>query len=214
RRADRKSRFRHRSRDPAALPRAPRRRQHARARYPRADDRGAVSARDPHARRPDRRRRRRASGRGRADSRGGSAVTRSIRRFGVETVAAIGTALRGIVANRMRAFLSTIGIAIGVATLMTIYGMVSGLTTQFTTQISALGSNTMYVTSRPWVIRGDWWEYRNRPPITRADVAALRHGASHLPAVAPLATPAPEPSFRNERIRAPRLPATTTHDPH
>ena len=78
------------------------------------------------------------------------------------------TALRGIVANRMRAFLSTVGIAIGVATLMTIYGLVSGLTTSFTTQIAALGSNTMYVTSRPWVIRGDWWEYRNRPPITRA----------------------------------------------
>ena len=49
------------------------------------------------------------------------------------------TALRGIVANRMRAFLSTVGIAIGVATLMTIYGLVSGLTTSFTTQIARSG---------------------------------------------------------------------------
>ena len=82
-------------------------------------------------------------------------LVRGIRRFAVEAAAATVTALRGIVANRMRAFLSTIGIAIGVATLMTIYGLVSGLTTQFTAQIAALGSNTMYVTSRPWIIRGD-----------------------------------------------------------
>ena len=135
---------------------------------------------------------------------------RGIRRFGVEAAAATVTALRGIVANRMRAFLSTIGIAIGVATLMTIYGLVSGLTTQFTAQISALGSNTMYVTSRPWVIRGDWWEYRNRPPITRADVAALQHGASHLAAVAPLATAAAEVSFRSDRIRGVRVQGTTS----
>ena len=135
-------------------------------------------------------------------------VWRGIKRFGVEASAAIVTALRGIVANRMRAFLSTVGIAIGVATLMTIYGLVSGLTTSFTTQIAALGSNTMYVTSRPWVIRGDWWEYRNRPPITRADVAALRH-ASHLAAVAPVANAVADVSYRGDRIGSVRVQGTT-----
>jgi putative ABC transport system permease protein len=135
---------------------------------------------------------------------------RGIKRFAVEAAAATVTALRGIVANRMRAFLSTIGIAIGVATLMTIYGMTSGLTTQFTSQIAALGSNTMYVTSRPWVMRGDWWEYRNRPPITRADVAALQHGGAHLAAVAPLATAAAEVSYRNDRVSAVRVQGTTS----
>jgi putative ABC transport system permease protein len=137
-------------------------------------------------------------------------MIRGIRRFGVEGIAAIMTALRGIVANRMRAFLSTVGIAIGVATLMTIYGLVSGLTTQFTRQIAALGSNTMYVTDRPWVIRGDWWEYRNRPPITRADVAALRHEASYLAAVAPVASAAAEVSFRNVRIGGVQVRGTTS----
>ncbi|HUS30665.1 MAG TPA: ABC transporter permease [Kofleriaceae bacterium] len=133
-----------------------------------------------------------------------------IRRFGVEAAAAIMTALRGIVANRMRAFLSTIGIAIGVATLMTIYGLVSGLTTSFTAQIAALGSNTMYVTDRPWIIRGDWWEYRNRPPITRADVAALHQDATYLAAVAPVASAAAEVSFRSERISGVQVRGTTS----
>jgi putative ABC transport system permease protein len=133
-----------------------------------------------------------------------------VRRFGVGVVAATMTALRGIVANRMRAFLSTVGIAIGVATLMTIYGLVSGLTTQFTNQIAALGSNTMYVTNRPWIIRGDWWEYRNRPPITRADVAALHHSATYLAAVAPVANAAAEVTFRNERVSGVQVRGTTS----
>jgi putative ABC transport system permease protein len=59
------------------------------------------------------------------------------------------------------------------------------------------------------VTRGDWWEYRNRPPITRADVAALRHGATHLAAVAPLASAAAEVSYRSERIGSVRVQGTT-----
>jgi len=135
---------------------------------------------------------------------------RALGRFGVEAATSTVTAVRGIAANRMRAFLSMIGIAIGVATLTTIYGLVSGLTTQFTSQVSALGSNTMYVTRRPWVIRGDWWEYRNRPPITRSDVAALRRGAAHLAAIAPVASAAAEVSYRDERVGGVQVRGTTS----
>ena len=133
-----------------------------------------------------------------------------IRRLAVESWAAMTTALRGIVANRLRAFLSTVGIAIGVATLMTIYGLVTGLTSSFTQQLSMLGSDTMYVTSRPWVIQGDWWLYRNRPPIGRDDVAALRHHGSWLTAVAPLATAGAEVSFQNRRIGLVQVQGTTS----
>ncbi len=139
-----------------------------------------------------------------------AALWRRPRRFAVELVATIFTAIRGIAANRMRAFLSTIGIAIGVATLMTIYGLTAGLTSSFTRQLAALGSNTMYVSSRPWVIRGDWWRYRNRPPITREDAAALRRRGDHLAAVAPVANAAAEVSYRGERIGQVQVQGTTS----
>jgi putative ABC transport system permease protein len=132
------------------------------------------------------------------------------RRFMVELIATIFTAIRGIAANRMRAFLSTIGIAIGVATLMTIYGLTAGLTSSFTRQLAALGSNTLYVSSRPWVIRGDWWRYRNRPPITREDAAALRRRGDRLAAVAPVANAAAEVSYRGERIGQVQVQGTTS----
>ena len=138
------------------------------------------------------------------------AAWRRVRRLRVEMFASVATALRGIVANRMRAFLSTVGIAIGVATLMTIYGLVSGLTTSFTRQLAGLGSNTLYVTSRPWVMRGEWWRYRNRKPITRDDVAALRRQGHLLAAVAPIAGGAAEASYGNERIAAVEVRGTTS----
>jgi putative ABC transport system permease protein len=138
------------------------------------------------------------------------AALRRVRRLRVETTASAMTAVRGIAANRMRAFLSTVGIAIGVATLMTIYGLVSGLTTSFTRQLAGLGSDTMYITSRPWVIRGDWWRYRNRPPITREDVAALRRRGHLLGAVAPVAGSVAEASYRSERIAMVDVRGTTS----
>jgi len=138
------------------------------------------------------------------------AIGRAIVRVAVRQGVAFVTALRGIAANRMRAFLSTIGIAIGVATLMTIYGLTAGLTSSFTRQLAMLGSNTMYVSSRPWVIRGDWWRYRNRPPITRADVAALRRRGDLLAAVAPVADAAAEVSYRGERIGQVQVQGTTS----
>jgi putative ABC transport system permease protein len=120
------------------------------------------------------------------------AAWRRIRRLFVELAATILTAVRGIVANRMRAFLSTIGIAIGVATL------------------AALGSSTMYVSSRPWILRGDWWRYRNRPPMTRDDVAALQRRGDLLAAVAPVANAAAEVSYRGERIGQVQVQGTTS----
>ena len=136
------------------------------------------------------------------------AVGRRARRMVVEVFASIAIAVRGIVTNRMRAFLSTIGIAIGVATLMTIYGLVAGLTTAFTSQLATLGSDTMYVTSRPWVIGDDWWRYRNRPPISREDVAALRRRGDLLTAVAPVAITVAEASYRGEQLGAVRVYGT------
>jgi putative ABC transport system permease protein len=123
--------------------------------------------------------------------------------------AVVGTSLRGVAANRTRAFLSTLGIAIGVATLMAIYALIQGLTTSFTQQIAQLGSNTLYVSSRPWIIRGDWWKYRNRPPITRDDIAALRAGGDKLTAIAPVSFAGASVAYMSERVNDVGVRGTT-----
>jgi putative ABC transport system permease protein len=92
---------------------------------------------------------------------------------------------------------------------MTIYAMVQGLTTSFTRQIGSLGADTLYITRRPIVMRGDWWRYRNRPPLTPADVDALRRSADRLQAIAPIAFAAAEAGYRGERIGAVEVRGTT-----
>lgn len=118
----------------------------------------------------------------------------------VGAMSTVGTAVRGISANRMRAALSLLGIAIGVATLVGLYAMMEGLKANFAQQFARLGANTLYITSRPWVMRGDWWKYRNRPPITRKDVESLRANAPLLTAIAPLAVAQSEVSYQGDAM--------------
>jgi putative ABC transport system permease protein len=137
---------------------------------------------------------------------------RLFRRLGravVELRASGRTAFRGMIANRMRAFLSVLGIAIGIATLTAIMAITEGLGDMFAKQLSSLGANTLYVTSWPFVVRGDWWRYRNRPKITMRDAQALRDRATVLEAVAPVSFAEADVEYRSERITGTFVRGTT-----
>lgn len=57
----------------------------------------------------------------------------------------ISLAFKAIFANRMRSFLTILGIVIGVMSVIILVALVSGLQTYITQQISGLGSNVMFV---------------------------------------------------------------------
>ena len=94
-------------------------------------------------------------------------------------------------ANRLRTLLTTVGIGIGVCTLLAIVGIIQGLNVSFAEQLSSLGGNSMYVTKFPWIIRGDFFRYRNRRELTPSLAEQLRE----LPEVAAVA-----PMTRNGRL--------------
>ncbi|HZI06440.1 MAG TPA: ABC transporter permease, partial [Archangium sp.] len=83
-------------------------------------------------------------------------------------------------ANRMRTVLTTVGIGIGVATLLAIVGIIQGLNTSFHRQLASLGANTIYVSKFPWMMKGNWWMYRNRKNFTVEQVERLRTMAPFL----------------------------------
>lgn len=60
-------------------------------------------------------------------------------------VETIGLALTAIRANRLRSFLTILGIVIGVTSVILLVALVSGLKKYITEQISSFGSNVMYV---------------------------------------------------------------------
>ncbi|OJT22493.1 hypothetical protein BO221_22220 [Archangium sp. Cb G35] len=89
-------------------------------------------------------------------------------------------------ANRMRTVLTTVGIGIGVATLLAIIGIIQGLNASFDKQLASLGSNTLQVSKFPWVIKGDWWMYRNRKNFTLPQVEQIRAQAPFIAAISPI----------------------------
>ena len=76
-------------------------------------------------------------------------------------------------AHKLRSFLTTLGIFIGVFTIITIFTTIQGLNKYVYGQLSNIGANTVYVQKFPWVIKGDFWRYRNRKNITYKEYQAL-----------------------------------------
>ncbi|RKH36918.1 ABC transporter permease [Corallococcus sicarius] len=105
--------------------------------------------------------------------------------FRVDVLEGARIAVFSLRANRMRTVLTTLGIGIGVATLLAIVGIIQGLNTSFDKQLSTLGANTIYVSKFPWMIKGNWWVFRNRKNLTLEQVAQLRQQADFITAISP-----------------------------
>ena len=123
-----------------------------------------------------------------------------LRRPFVELMESSRQAGAALAAHRLRTTLTALGIAVGVATVIAIASIIAGLNSSFARQVAALGPHTLFVSSRPWIIRGDWWKYRNRPAVGWGDLRALREGATHLTMVVPKASTNAVVSRGDERV--------------
>ena len=92
-------------------------------------------------------------------------------------------ALQSLRANKLRSFLTTIGIVIGVTTVIAIVSIIQGANKAFVSQLSSLGSNTVYISKWPWVSGDEWWKYRNRKNITMENYQFLKERATFAEAV-------------------------------
>jgi putative ABC transport system permease protein len=68
--------------------------------------------------------------------------------------------------HKVRAALTTLGILIGVTTVIGLVSLVQGLNQSFAGQVASLGSNVLYIEKYPWFAGEDWYKYRNRKNIT------------------------------------------------
>lgn len=76
-------------------------------------------------------------------------------------------ALQALWSHKLRSILTTLGIVIGVVTVVGIISIIQGLNTGFMNQVSGLGTDVLYIDRFPWVIQTneDWWDVRTRPRI-------------------------------------------------
>jgi len=70
--------------------------------------------------------------------------------------------------NKVRAFLSLIGITIGIFSIISVFAVLDSLKSSIHSSIESLGNNIVYVQKWPWEFSNDypWWKYLSRPVVT------------------------------------------------
>ncbi len=120
-------------------------------------------------------------------------------------------AFHALTANKMRSFLTTLGIVIGITTVIGIHSIIQGLNKSFYTSISALGSDTLFIGKFSWFSRTDWIKGRNRKDLTlEKEGKAIREQATLIKAVAPSVNTERNVKFESEKLK--NVPITGTNE--
>ncbi|HMS52114.1 MAG TPA: ABC transporter permease [Chitinophagales bacterium] len=88
-------------------------------------------------------------------------------------------ALQALWGNPLRAFLSALGIAIGIFCVISVLMPIDSLEQSIRKSFSRLGSDLIFIHQFPWDGgHGRWWEYMKRPQPSYRDYLALRERAN------------------------------------
>ena len=74
-------------------------------------------------------------------------------------------AYSSVVANKLRTFLTLLGITIGIFAIIAVFTVLNSLEDKIRNSVSTLGDDIIYVQKWPWTFGPDytWWEYIQRP---------------------------------------------------
>jgi putative ABC transport system permease protein len=104
-----------------------------------------------------------------------------------ETREGIILALDSIRSNKFRAFMTILGVVIGVSSVIAMVALIQGLNSSVENDIQAMGSNVIYITKYPF--NTNWDELtekeRNREPITLAEANVISELCPSVDGVAP-----------------------------
>jgi len=95
-------------------------------------------------------------------------------------------AVKALVVNKVRTFLSLLGIAIGIFSIISVFTVFDSMENAIKTEINSLGNNVLFIQKWPWAMGGDypWWKYLNRPEATLKEMAELTKRSQTVEAAA------------------------------
>lgn len=84
----------------------------------------------------------------------------------------ISFAYQAISVNKMRTFLSLLGITIGIFAIISVFTVLDSLERNIRESVQSLGDNVVYVQKWPWSMSNNypWWKYMNRPQPSLSDL--------------------------------------------
>ncbi len=94
-------------------------------------------------------------------------------------------ALNIIWANKSRSALTTLGIVIGICSVVLMSTAIQGINQAFEKGISAMGSDNLYIDKWAWFSNDEWWKIRNRKNLQLDDFERFKELAKLPSAVAP-----------------------------
>jgi putative ABC transport system permease protein len=95
-------------------------------------------------------------------------------------------AWQSLATNKLRSFLSLLGITIGIFAIILVFTIVDGLESNIRGSIQSLGNNVVYVQKWPWLFGPDypWWKYINRPTPQYYELDELQRRSRSTQAIA------------------------------
>ena len=94
--------------------------------------------------------------------------------------------ISAIFENKVRSFLTALGIIIGVYSVTMMGTLIAGLDKTFEGSMSFLGKDVLYISRWEWFGDMEWWEVRNRPRIRPEYVEKIKDKSQYALAVAPV----------------------------
>ena len=91
-----------------------------------------------------------------------------------------------IVNNRLRTFLSLLGVTIGIVAIISVFTIVDALEKNVRDSVESLGENVVYIQKWPWGGSGEyqWWKYYKRPKVTHKEFKKINERCTNANAVA------------------------------
>ena len=88
-----------------------------------------------------------------------------MKQFRQETYESLLMAIDQIRGNKIRSFLTALGVIIGIVSITMMGTAISGIDAGFEKSLAMIGYDVMYVQKGSWGSMGQWWRYRNRPDL-------------------------------------------------
>ncbi len=98
-------------------------------------------------------------------------------------VTSVSQAFHELRANKLRTFLSLLGVSIGIFCIIGVLTVLDSLENNIQNSMSSLGDDVLYISRQPWMPEdGDykWWEYLQRKPMTQRELSAVLQRGSGI----------------------------------
>ncbi len=96
-------------------------------------------------------------------------------------------AINALVINKVRTFLSLLGITIGIFSIIAVFTVFDSLENEIKSEINSLGNNVLFIQKWPWMMGGGdypWWKYYQRPEPKMSEMTELGRRSNTIEALA------------------------------